>query len=233
LAIDTHDAEGGPTVTFSKVIAGAFCLLLFAGPVQAVPIRYTLTGTASGSLGGTPFSNSAFTVILDGDTDSVTTWGGDGTSTYSFFGPGFSAPGSVASIQIDGLPLANFTTAVEIFLAQAYTAYFGSPLLSFGRPNSNTSLPGWVGMAASGLAGVSLGTEFVSLNSGVQFCSTTGPMNLFTDRGTLLASGPCGNTLVSVTSQYLAPVPLPGGAWLVAGALCALGAARRKAGVSG
>lgn len=221
------------TVPFKKVIAGALWLLLFAGSVEAVPIRYTLTGTASGSLGGTPFSNKAFTVILDGDTDSVTTWGGDGTSTYSFYGPGFSAPGSVASIQIDGLPLANFTTAVEIFLAQAYTAYYGSPLLSFGRPNTSTSLPGWVGMFASGLAGVSLGTEFASLNSGVQFCSTTGPMNLFTDQGTLLAAGSCSNSLASVTAQYLAPVPLPGGAWLVAGALGALSVARRRASVSG
>lgn len=209
--------------------AAALCLLLLAASAQAVPIRYTLTGVASGSLGGTPFSSKAFTIVLDGDTDSVTTWGGDATgSTYSFYGPGFSAPGSVASIQIDGLPLANFTTAVEIFLAQAYAGTYGSPLLSFGRPNSNTSLPGWVGMFASGLTGVSLGSEFVSLNSGIQFCSTTGPLNLFTDRGTLLAQGPCGNTLSSVTSQFLAPVPVPGAVWLLAGALGALGMTRRR-----
>ncbi len=210
--------------------SGALAVLLLATPAQAEPIRYTLTGVASGSLGGTPFSSRTFTVILDGNTDYVTTWSGDTQgSTYSFFGPGFSDPGSVASIQIDGLPLANFTTAVEIFLAQAYTGIYGSPLLSFGRPNTFTSLPGWVGMFASGLGGVSLGTEFVSLNSGIQFCSTTGPMNLFTDQGTLLAQGSCGNTLGSVTARFLTPVPVPGAAWLLAGALGALGMARPAA----
>jgi hypothetical protein len=207
----------------SLATSGTLALLLLATSAEAVPIRYTLTGVASGSLGGTPFYSKAFTVILDGNTDYVSTWGGDNQgSTYSFFGPGFSDPGSVASIQIEGLPLANFTTAVEIFLAQAYTSYYGSPLLSFGRPNTNTSLPGWVGMFASGLGGVSLGTEFSSLNSGIGFCSTSGPMNLFTDQGTLLAQGPCGNTLGSVTSQFLTPVPVPSALLLLAAGLASL-----------
>lgn len=202
----------------------AVALTLLASAAQAVPLRFTLTGIASGTLGGTPFNSAAFTVILDGDTDSVTVWSGDGQSTYSFFGPGFVAPGGVASIQLAGLPLANFTQAVEIFLAQGYTSTFGHPFLSFGRPNSNTSLPGWAGMIAGGLAGQSLASEFVSYDAGPALCSA-GP-KIFTDQGNLVANS-CSSWLTSVTAEFTQVVPLPGAVWLFVGALGMLAAVRR------
>jgi len=202
----------------------AAILALLVSSAQAVPMRFTLTGIASGSLGGTPFNSAAFTVLLDGDTDAVTVWSGDGQSTYSFFGPGFAPPGSVASIQVAGLPLANFTQAVEIFLAQGYTSTFGHPFLSFGRPNSNTSLPGWAGMIADGLSGVSLASEFSSNDAGPTLCSV-GP-RIFTDQGNLVADS-CSSRLTSVTAEFTQVVPLPGAVWLFAGALGMLAAVRR------
>lgn len=211
---------------FATLVVG---LVLMSGVVTATPIRYTLTGTATGSLGGTPFSTRPFTVVLETDTINVSTWSGDGQSTYAFFGPGATDPASTATIQLQGLPLATFTTWVEIFLAQGYANTYGSPLLSFGRPNTNTSLPGWAGMFAGGLTGVNLASEFgTSLRVAPDFCSTSGPANLFTDRGTLLTQM-CGSSLTSITAQYLmAPVPVPAGAWLLGGALGALGSVRRR-----
>lgn len=215
-----------PTTRPATAGVCAILLLLLTASAQAIPIRYTLTGVASGSLGGTPFSARNFTVILEGDTDSVTTWGGDGQSTYSFFPPNVASP---PTIQIDGFQLATFiTTSLEIFLAQAYADTYGNPLLSFGRPNTQTSLPGWAGMFAGGMTGVSLASEFVSFDAGPAFCSTTGPMTLFTDQGHLIAQSPCSNRLTSISAEFLTTVPVPAAAWLLAGALGTLVIARRS-----
>ncbi|MEM0945654.1 MAG: hypothetical protein AAGI70_17095, partial [Pseudomonadota bacterium] len=44
-----------------------------AGPAQAVPIKFTYTGTLDngGSLDGTSFGAIGFTIMVEGDTDDV------------------------------------------------------------------------------------------------------------------------------------------------------------------
>jgi len=212
----------------------AIVLGFAAVPASAVGIRYTLSGTATGSLGGIPFSARAFTVNLETDTDYVNPWSGDGVSSYVFFGPGASDPERPATIQIDGLPLATFTTTwVELFLAQAYAAPYGNPLLAFGRPNSRVALPGWSLMFASGLTGVSLASEFTAVNAGPTICGGSDASNLFTDQGTLRVNTPCGATLHSITAQFVpAVVPVPAAAWLMGGALGLLAGLRRAASLS-
>ena len=218
-----------------RVVSVCVCLTLLATSAQAVPIRYTLTGLATGSLVGTSFTAKPFTVILETDTDYVTTWSGDGVSSYAFFGPGTSIPERPATIQLEGLPLATFTTPVEIFLAQGYTGVYGNPFLSFGRPNSNSALPGWAGMLATGLGGVNLASEFgTSLAASPDLCSS-GLLNLFTDQGTIFTQS-CGSRLTSITAEFLpvtAPVPIPAAAWLMTGALGTLVWARRTPRVRG
>jgi hypothetical protein len=46
-------------------------LLMAAGLIQAGPIVYTYTGSGSGTLGATGFTNAAFTVTLTSDTSQV------------------------------------------------------------------------------------------------------------------------------------------------------------------
>src|SRR5580692_4966531 len=54
---------------FSLLIAVPFSFGLFQ--LQASPITYIVTTTATGTLGGTAFTNAGLTVILTGDTSGI------------------------------------------------------------------------------------------------------------------------------------------------------------------
>jgi hypothetical protein len=54
------------------VVTAAIALLGIASPAPATQIIYQLTGVASGTLGGTPFTNVLVTETLIGDTANVT-----------------------------------------------------------------------------------------------------------------------------------------------------------------
>jgi hypothetical protein len=79
---------------------------IFAGAAWADLITYVETTTATGSLGGTAFTNASVTVTLTGDTSNIA----PGPAPFGAF---LVNPGS-ATIRIDGLPLATFTDPVEI-----------------------------------------------------------------------------------------------------------------------
>lgn len=202
----------------------AIALILASGPAIAVPIRYTLTGTATGSLGDAPFSSAPFTAVLETDTLNVFTWT-DGISQYAFAGPFTDPPGS-ATIQIQGLPMATFLVPAEIFLGRGY-AGDTDPFLSFGRPNTRTTLPGFAAMSVVGMGDTDLASDFGTYRSdGRAYCSS-GPA-ISTDLG-MLSSNSCGSTLSSITAEFVTPViPVPAAAWLLAGALGVLGFVRRS-----
>ena len=79
---------------------------------QAAPITYTLTTTASGTLGASTFTNATVTVTLSGDTSGIT------AGTGSFSGALLN-PGS-ASVTIGGLGTATFID--PIVMVSTYNA---------------------------------------------------------------------------------------------------------------
>jgi hypothetical protein len=94
-------------IRFARASALALAISTAMIPVLAGPITYSLTTNASGTLGGTTFTNAAVTVTVTGDTNNV--------------GPA-PAPDSnavmntgVATVNIAGIGSAFFTDPVGIF----------------------------------------------------------------------------------------------------------------------
>jgi hypothetical protein len=48
--------------------------LLFSLSAQAAPITYIYDGFGTGTLGGSPFTDAAFTITASADTDNITVW---------------------------------------------------------------------------------------------------------------------------------------------------------------
>ena len=147
-------------VVFALLAAALFCSVT---QVQAGPITYSLTTTASGRLGASSFTNALATVTLTGNTSNVIPviggpatglLGNPGTTTVSIFGLGtatFTAPtgifstfndltlfgGSVVSIGQFVGPLNNLTDITSI-LAEKDPVFFGYDLRGSLGPVSGT-----------------------------------------------------------------------------------------------
>jgi hypothetical protein len=82
-------------------------LTLFSAPVFGGSIgTYTFTGTASGTIGSTSFSNAALTVMATGDISSVT------FTSPSYF---LYIPGGSSSFSIGGIGMGFFTDETDVF----------------------------------------------------------------------------------------------------------------------
>jgi uncharacterized protein (TIGR03437 family) len=98
-------------IPFVLTIAG---IASFGLTIQAAPITYTLTTTASGTLGASTFTNATVTVTLSGDISGITA----GTGSFS----GALINTGNASVTIGGLGTATFTN--PIVMASTYNALF-------------------------------------------------------------------------------------------------------------
>jgi hypothetical protein len=74
--------------------------------VQAGPITYTITTTATGTLGASPFTNAGVTLTLAGNTSAV--MAGPGSLNNFLVNPG------TATVNIAGLGTATLTGSIEI-----------------------------------------------------------------------------------------------------------------------
>src|SRR5262252_540 len=74
--------------------------------VQAAAINYTITTTATGTLGGSAFTNALMTVTLTGDTSAVTSGTGELT--------GLPLNHGTATVNIAGLGSAAFTGSIVV-----------------------------------------------------------------------------------------------------------------------
>lgn len=99
---------------FTILAAGLFCSVT---QVQAGPISYSLTTTASGTLGGKSFTNALVTVTLTGDTANVA----PGPAPFADV---LVNPGS-ATVSVSGFATATFTDSIVIVSTLNDTAVLG------------------------------------------------------------------------------------------------------------
>src|SRR5436309_5139359 len=86
-----------------RVVLG---MIVGGASVCAAPVTITFTGTATGTVGGTPFTNAAITVTVSGDTSNVANVGGGS----------FSLPyaANAAAFTISGIGSGTFTNSGSI-----------------------------------------------------------------------------------------------------------------------
>src|SRR6266853_543972 len=90
-----------------RILALIVLVLSAASPVFADSIgTYTFTGTASGTIGGTVFSNAALTVTASGFISTIT----NGAGIFLL-----NVPGGSASFTIIGVGSGTFTDATYVF----------------------------------------------------------------------------------------------------------------------
>ena len=183
-------------------VATALCTALAA---QAVPIAYTFSGTAAGTLNSATFSNSALLVTITTDTTNIDT---------TRFGAGTSATAALVngSISITGVGTGSFTQQLYAFNNKsAQVVGFGSLVNSDLINVANSS---------GGLNTYGLITDFSV--SGSSFISQFN--NWGTSFGTLSLSNLTGASF----NATLAPIPEPGTYALMAAGLAFVGAFARR-----
>ena len=104
-----------------------FCALLLLTPAAfATQMVYTFTGTATGTVGGTAFTNAELTVSVSADSSTV------GNSQGSYF---VNATASNTAIYIGGVGSGGFTDWMTLQTAPAFNgsvffSHEGSPLIT-------------------------------------------------------------------------------------------------------
>jgi hypothetical protein len=115
---------------FGKTIVGLAASLAMATAADAAAVFYTISGQASGSLGGQAFSDAAFEILLTGDTATLLDFG---------FGAPAITPLSSVTVRIAGFGDASLTEAtrfginrnVNIFFLARDFGGFGGDLFDF------------------------------------------------------------------------------------------------------
>jgi hypothetical protein len=116
-----------------KRILVVFALIgILGGIALAAPITYTLSTTATGTLGASPFTDALVSVTLTGDTTNVTA----GPPPYTDV---VVNPGS-ATVSVSGLGTGMFTDSIEIVDTLSDTAVLGGPAVLILDNTSGTGI---------------------------------------------------------------------------------------------
>ena len=100
----------------SFVLGTAILLLGVAGPAHAAPITYTQSGIATGTIGGTTFTNALVVFTMTGDTDNVVAneeFEDDGVIVPA--GIFFANVSSLTTVEIAGFGIAQLTDPNAIY----------------------------------------------------------------------------------------------------------------------
>jgi hypothetical protein len=150
------------TLTRSALVA-AIC---GASLIHAGTIVYTETATASGSLGSSIFSNALLTITLTGDTANVTGASGFFTNTVG-----------TATVNVSGIGLATFTSALDAFDNQTFTP---TAAAGIGEVGSGSILDTFDSAFTSYALQTAIGpiTDASFVNSSVSASTSLGALNL-------------------------------------------------------
>ncbi len=188
--------------------------------VQAGPITYTITTTATGTLGASPFTNAAVNLTLTGSTSAVAF----GPSPLNDF---LTDPGT-ATINIAGLGSATLTGSIEI-LSSFNTLFNGSSAVVIGEKNNvaGTDVSGILWTFSPALFGYNLQSALGPI-SGTGSVANGGPADGFftTTAGNLQFAAGQGRGAGSSTFTA-GTVPEPASWILMLGGVAALVAVRR------
>jgi hypothetical protein len=111
------------------------CVLLMVPSIgYATPIRFTYSGSASGKLGGSEFTDTAFVIRAFGDTLNLSQY----PMQVAF------VPHGTAEIALDGIGLFEFVTPTYTFVNSHFV---GGPVAGMGRRMTGTDLL-WTGSHA-------------------------------------------------------------------------------------
>jgi large repetitive protein len=197
-----YDGGGGSMKRAFTILAALFCSF---AQVQAAPVSYSLTTTASGTLGGTSFTNAQVTVTLTGDTANV-------QPVPAPYADALENSGN-ATVNVAGFPTATFTDPIVIISTLNDTASpFGGPavlildnttgtgiLFQTGSIFSTYDLRSSLG-PLSGTGGVASGSHMTPI-----FPTTAGNF-------TWAIGQPSGtSTFTAVATQTALPLQIPGG----------------------
>ena len=187
-----------------KTFGLALAFLVLAAGADAAPITFFHQGTGSYSLAGSDYLNASFTIRAYGDTDN---------RNYYLSSNVYDIPHDRSFIDIDGLGTLNFLVNTRTFMNNQY---FAMGFSRAGETGGDLFDGPWGGMSTSWDMLTSLGPIFGNTSLG-QWDGD----DILTDRGTLKFHG---NFLPGSFEAVVgsAPVPIPGGVWLLGSGLVGL-----------
>jgi hypothetical protein len=202
-------------------------VLCAAAPSQANPITYAVSAIASGTLGGSAFTNALVTVTLVGDTSAVfqplpadlpQLFANPGTATVTVAGLGTATlndPSGYAAVAFPVIPGEIPLPSVGIWEGFDLIASTGTAILGVG----DDSLAGYDLKSPLGpLAGAGSGVSTNPDGSPVAFATNVGPL-------VISRTGENGTLTVTTTTSVPEPVSL---SLLGIGGLSLLGAMYRR-----
>ncbi len=185
--------------------------LTLAVSAQASIIVYTESGTMTGSLGGTAFTNALVTFTLTGDTSGVNYNGQGPLEIYSYAG--------VTTVQIAGISGTATLTALDI--SAISFNFSGSRSLGIGDGSLNALL---VNADSAATSTYDLASTYTS--TGELGYTPNGVYT--TTMGNLVTTGASGNATFTATLGGPAAVPEPSTYVLLCISLGVVGYARKK-----